>query len=260
MQADTLLHPEKDPTRDEEPDDGVRILNLVSDVLNRDLSTLHLARPRITLTYAQSLDGCVSAHAGIRTQISNSACQVFTHRMRAIHDAILIGVTTVLVDNPRLNVRLVGGKDPTPVIVDSRLRTSPEAHVLHHDNTDPIIFTTESASPLKAARLADAGVQIVHVASDSDGRVDLSSVFMYLYQNNIRSVMVEGGAKIITSTLLGSFADQLVLTLAPIILGGVNSVVNMRDIPVDCRPRLKGLNVEPVADNLILHGEFERPE
>ncbi|MDH3380034.1 MAG: RibD family protein [Gammaproteobacteria bacterium] len=255
-----MLHPEKKPPLDDEVDGGLHVLNLVSGVLNRAPSKHHFSRPRITLTYAQSLDGCVSANAGSKTRISNSACQVFTHHLRSIHDAILVGVTTVLVDNPRLNVRLVGGNDPTPVIVDSRLRTPPDAHVLHHDNTEPIIFTTESACPVRAARLADAGVQVVRVAAGSGGRVDLSNVFRCLVDRGVGSVMVEGGAKVITSVLLGCFADQLVLTLAPMILGGVHAVDNMHGIPPDLRPRLKSLSVEPVAGDLILHGEFERLE
>ncbi|MDH3379438.1 MAG: RibD family protein [Gammaproteobacteria bacterium] len=239
---------------------GDRVLNLVSDVLGRTPSKHPFSRPRITLTYAQSLDGCVSAHAGSKTRISNSACQIFTHRLRSVHDAILIGVTTVLVDNPRLNVRLVDGSDPTPVILDSTLRTPPAALVLHHDNTQPVIFTTETASHVRAARLTDAGVNVVRVASGIDGRIELSDVFKTLVELGFRSLMIEGGAKVITSVLLGGFADQLVLTLAPMILGGVRSVDNMHDIPLDLRPKLKSLTVEPVASNLILHGEFEHPQ
>jgi riboflavin-specific deaminase-like protein len=254
-----LFYGENNLAPTEESDGAVRILNLVDGVLNRTPSNERLSRPRITLTYAQSLDGCVSAETGSQTRISNSACQVFTHRLRAIHDAILVGITTVLVDNPRLNVRLVTGSDPMPVIVDSTLRTPPDAYVLRHVSSKPMIFTTAGASPVRAARLADAGVQVVRVGTRPDGRVDLSEAFRFLSERGVGSVMVEGGASVITSVLLGSFADQLVLTIAPIILGGVQAVENLRDVPFELRPKLKNLTVESIAGDILLHGEFARP-
>ena len=253
-----MLNLENDLVPNGNIDGAVRVLNLVSGVLRKASSTEHFTRPRITLTYAQSLDGCVSAEIGSQTAISNSASQVFTHRLRAVHDAILVGIATILVDNPRLNVRLVTGNDPMPVIVDSRLRTPPDAHVLHHVNTQPVIFTTKDASPIRAARLTDAGVQVVRVSSDPDGRVNLSEAFHFLRERGVKSLMVEGGAQVITSILSGCFADQLVLTIAPIILGGVQAVDNMGDVSPRLRPTLKNVTVEPFAGDLILHGEFER--
>ena len=238
-----MLNPKENAIPADELRGGDRILNLVTEVLSRAPSKRHLSRPRITLTYAQSLDGCVSAHPGSKTRISNSASQIFTHRLRSVHDAILIGVKTVLVDNPRLNVRLVDGSDPIPVILDSKLRTPPAALVLAHDKTRPVIFTTEIASENRAELLTDAGVNIVRVACGNDGRIDLSDVFENLADQGIRSLMIEGGARVITSVLLGGFADQLVLTLAPIILGGLRSVDNMHDIPLDLRPKLNSLTV-----------------
>lgn len=247
------------PLRRDEIDGVAHVLDLVDGVLNRAPSNGDSFRPRITLTYAQSLDGCVSAEIGSQTQISNNACQVVTHRLRAAHDAILVGVTTVLIDNPRLNVRLVDGDDPTPVIVDSRLRTPLDAHVVQNVSARPVIFTTETASSIRAARLTDAGARVIRVASTANGRVDLAEAFRFLQEDGLKSVMIEGGARVITSILSGSFADQLVLTIAPIILGGVQAVEKMDHVSEELRPRLKNVSVQSIGGDLILHGEFGQP-
>lgn len=254
-----IIH-QSDAAPTDDADHAERILSRARDILNGTPSPNDHFRPRITLTYAQSLDGCVSAEAGRQTRISNRASQVFAHRLRAIHDAILVGINTVLIDNPRLNVRLADGNDPTPVIVDSRLRTPPNAHVLHHVSAQPIIITTESASQIRAARLKDAGVHVIRVESDKEGRVNLVEAFRCLSDRGVKTVMIEGGARVITNVLAGFFADQLVLTVAPMILGGVQAVESMDELPTNLRPRLKNVIVEPIAGDLVLHGEFERPE
>jgi riboflavin biosynthesis pyrimidine reductase len=146
------------------------------------------------------------------------------------------------------------------MIVDSQLRTPPKARVLNNGNSEPVIFTTESASASKAERLADAGFQVVRVASNNRGHVSLSDVFRCSVERGVRSIMIEGGAKIITSVLLGRFADQLVLTLAPLIFGGVHAVEHMHDTPPSLRPKLKNLSIETLAGNIILHGKFEETD
>src|SRR5438874_9179107 len=87
-------------------------------------------RPFVTLSYAQSLDGSITTRPGATLGLSNSASQALTHDIRAHHEAILVGVNTVLTDDPRLTVRLVDGRSPRPVIVDSHLKTPPTARLL----------------------------------------------------------------------------------------------------------------------------------
>lgn len=236
--------------------DGSGVLRRVQAVLDRDLPGAALARPRITLSYAQSLDGCIAAAPGAATQISNPASQVLCHRLRDMHDAILVGVGTVLVDDPLLTTRHVPGRDPRPIIVDSRLRTPPDANLLRRRDASLIIATTERASRERADRLSAAGATVVRTASGRDGRVDLGAFLSRLPGLGLRSLMIEGGAGVITSVLKAHAADQLVLAVAPHIFGGVRGVQSLQEIDPATRPSLTDVHVESVDGDLIVYGEL----
>lgn len=225
-------------------------------VLDRDPRRGEGGRPVATLTYAQSLDGCISASVGTATQISNPRSRTLTHQLRAMHDAIMVGVTTVLVDDPRLTVRHVAGEHPRPIIVDSRLRTPLDSNLLRRSGGSPIIATTEDASAHKARSLDAAGATVVRVPEDEDGLVDLPSLFASLAAIDIRSVMIEGGARLITSVLRGRLADQLVLTVSPRFLGGVHAVSGLTALDADARPRLTHAYYAAMGDDLVVHGEI----
>jgi GTP cyclohydrolase II len=216
------------------------------------------ARPAITLAYAQSLDGCIAGDVGIPTEISNRHSRVLTHCLRSVHDALLVGVNTVIADDPMLNVRLVHGENPMPVIVDSSLRTPLDVQLLHQTNTHPIVAATRDACEAKGAALADLGAEVVRVDANPDGGVELEALFEKLRARGIRSVMVEGGAKIITSVLADELADQLVLTISPRFLGGVRSVERLCGRGRSDRPELSTVFCEPIGNDLVVQGEFLR--
>ena len=94
-------------------------------------------RPLVTLSYAQSLDGCIAAGPGQRLSLSGPEALMLTHELRAAHAAILVGIGTVLADDPRLTVRLVPGSHPQPVVVDSRLRIPDDCYLLRHGPRRP---------------------------------------------------------------------------------------------------------------------------
>jgi 3,4-dihydroxy 2-butanone 4-phosphate synthase/GTP cyclohydrolase II len=178
------------------------------------------ARPTTTLAFAQGLDGSISGKTGTRTQLSNPQSQTMTHHLRARHDAILVGINTVLVDDPRLTVRLVDGPSPRPVVVDSSLRLPPRALMMNGGGIQPLIATTFNAPAHREDRLRSAGAEVIRLPADHAGRVDLAALLRCLRRLNIRSLMVEGGAEIITSFLVAGLADRLVLTICPVLLGG----------------------------------------
>ena len=213
--------------------------------------------PYVTLSYAQSLDGCISAAAGVGTNISNASSRVVSHRLRAVHDAILVGINTVLVDDPRLTVRLVEGADPRPVIVDTRLRMPLHARLLKRNSRAPIVATLESSSLEKEHLLQDSGVEVVRLPANADGAVDLRCLFSRLVERGIRAVMIEGGARIISSVLSERLADQLVLTISPMILGGVRAVECFNG-GGGSAPPLRKTSWHWADGNLLLQGELER--
>jgi 3,4-dihydroxy 2-butanone 4-phosphate synthase/GTP cyclohydrolase II len=106
---------------------------------------VNLDRPRVTLTYAQSLDGSIAARSGRPLPLSGTESRHYTHQLRAAHDAILVGIGTVLNDDPRLNVRLASGAAPRPIVLDSELRCPIDARCLEVSRR-PIVITTDRAA------------------------------------------------------------------------------------------------------------------
>ena len=175
----------------------------------------------ITLSFAQSLDGSITKATGVQTRISDAESWRFTHYLRAQHDGILIGIETALIDDPRLTVRLVEGRQPRPIVLDSHLRIPETANLLQHPK-QLWIFTTTTSCIKREETLQTRGARIIRVNADAQGRVSLDAVLSYLYKNEIRTVMVEGGSQVITSFMEGQHADYMVVTIAPVLMGGVN--------------------------------------
>ena len=188
-------------------------------------------RPKITLTYAQSLNGCIAARPGERLTLSGLEAMRMTHALRATHAGILVGIGTVLADNPRLSVRLVEGPHPQPIIIDSHLRCPLDCHLLQHPVRPLWICTSAQASPERQAELEAAGARIIRVAANAHSRVDLPLAMAALYQAGIHTLMVEGGAEVITEVLRTQLADRLVLTIAPRFVNGVHAITHEQFIP-----------------------------
>jgi GTP cyclohydrolase II len=215
-------------------------------------------RPLVTLTFAQSLDGCISARRGQRTVLSAPESQRMTHELRACHDAILIGIGTLLADDPRLNVRLVSGSDPQPVILDSYLRTPPGARLLQ-GGRKPWIFAGRYAPLAARHSLEAAGARLVYLPLEEQGRLPLPVLLSTLAGMGINSLMVEGGAQVIASFLQSQLVDQLVLTIAPRFLSGYHA----REGADPARlPRLEAWESRRYGDDLVLFGRpsWEMPD
>jgi riboflavin-specific deaminase-like protein len=182
--------------------------------------------PLVTLKYAQTLDGKIATLTGDSKWISGSSSLRLAHRMRSCHDALLIGVDTIIRDNPRLTVRLVKGKNPLRVIADSHLRIPLDSRILRKRAApSTIVATTSLADPRKIERIRTAGAEVWTVKKDRSGRVDLRGLLEELGRRNIRSLLVEGGSRIHASFLKKRLADHLVVAVAPKILGkGISCV------------------------------------
>ncbi len=209
-------------------------------------------RPFITLTFAQSVDGSIACSPSAATALSNSRSLTLTHLLRARHDAILVGIRTVIADDPLLTVRLVEGPSPQPVVLDSRLRLPLTARLLGGGCDPPIVATTTRASETSAARLRSAGARIVRVSPDDRGLVDLKASLLHLRRSGVRSLMVEGGARVITSVLRANVADHLVLTIAPLFLGGLRAVNPLAQLDNGPMPKLRKIEYTTLGDDLVL--------
>jgi len=217
-------------------------------------------RPTTTLAFAQSLDGSITNEIGAQVQLSNLRSQTMTHHLRARHGAILVGINTVLVDDPLLTVRLVNGPNPRPVVVDSSLRFPPCARMLKGGGVRPLVATTYDAPARRENCLRAAGAEVIRLPADHSGRVDLGALLCCLRRKNISSLMVEGGAGVITSFLLAGLADYLVLTICPVFVGGVRAVTAPMVAQQGRYPLLYEPQYACCDGDLILYASFRPPD
>ncbi len=212
-----------------------------------------VTRPAVTISYAQSLDGSIAGTGGDQITISGRQSMMMTHRLRASHDAILIGIGTALADNPRLTVRLVQGNDPQPVIVDSELRLKPDARIFEDGHGQPWLITTERHDRARRAALEAAGATVLVVPEHERGRVDLKAMLELLGSRGVSSLMVEGGSGIINSFLGSRLVDQLVITVSPQLIGGLRVLGGRSDDGVEY-PRIANVHYQRLGDDMVLWG------
>lgn len=240
----------------------VREMDLIEQILSAvEARERTWSRPSVTLSYAQSIDGSITFNRGKPLRLSGPDSQRLTHQLRARHDAILVGIGTVIADNPRLTVRLVVGNNPQPIVLDSQLRFPPTASLLQGQRElgtqPPWIATTQKAKPHIARALEEVGARVIPFVSAPDGRVPLPDLLERLAALGIKSLMVEGGARVITSFLSAGLVDSVVITIAPIFVGGLHAVEHLAvNGNSQLYPRPERLEVASLGKDLILWGNF----
>lgn len=224
-------------------------------------------RPFVTMTYAQSLDGSIASSSGNSLSISGEESLVFTHRLRALHDAILVGIGTVQADDPRLNVRLVEGEHPRPVVLDSTLRFPTDTRLLTCDGPSPIIVASPDADTSREETLERLGATVLRLSCSKHGGVCLDALLERLGEKGLSSLMVEGGTQILTSFLRHRRVDHIILTIAPMFVGGtpaLQSLLGDNETPVDHEiqhfPQLKNVQYRWMGEDLVFEGDPEWPD
>jgi GTP cyclohydrolase II len=248
-------------------------VSLTGDVINGLLGDLNCARgrahtngrPFVTLSYAQSVDGCIALESGSPFKLSGPEALQLTHALRAAHDGILVGIGTVLADDPQLTVRLTAGANPQPVVVDSHLRTPASARLfdsVQRDGRPAWIATTNGADPVARQLLEARGARVLRVPAWANGWVDLPALLATLSEQGVEHLMVEGGAKIITSFLRSRLVDYAVITVAPHLLGGLSALADLSSEHHGgggklngVRPRLGRWASHRLGEDLVLSGE-----
>lgn len=219
-------------------------------------------RPLVTVSYAQTLDGRLATRTGSSRWISGAESLRFAHELRASHDAIMVGAGTVCQDDPRLTVRLVQGRDPLRVIVDSTLRIPLTAAVLASGAAQgTVLVVTERAPAERRGEAMALGATVLPVPVDAQGRVSLPTALAMLGERGVRSVMVEGGARLITSLLRDRLVDRLAICTAPLILGaGIDAVGDLGIIDLGRALRLDPARATRYGEDLIIQGRVVYPE
>jgi 3,4-dihydroxy 2-butanone 4-phosphate synthase/GTP cyclohydrolase II len=178
-----------------------------------------------------------------------------THVLRAHHDAILVGIGTVLADNPSLTVRLVSGENPQPVVLDSRLRFPLFSKLLQQKTHSPWIITGIEADSDRQVALEHLGAKVYRLPSGDNDGIDLGTVLEMLGKMGLSSIMVEGGAQIITSFLGYRTVDQVIITIAPVLVGGIRVLDFHHQPRPKVFPRLVNVNYQRIGEDLIVRGE-----
>lgn len=193
------------------------------------LKFLLSGRPWVTLKWAQSLDGRIATQTGDSRWISGRDSQKLAHRLRAEHDAVLVGLNTVLQDDPRLTVRHVRGRNPRRVILDADLRLPLDAALLDTDSNRVMIVTRPNPPSARAKRLEDRGAELLRIPVHHEDILDIEVLLMELGKRGILYLLVEGGSQIITSFIRQSLFDEIVLFVAPKFVGsdGVPGVASL---------------------------------
>lgn len=210
--------------------------------------------PFVTLKFAQTLDGRIASTTGDSRWISSEPSLKLAHKLRSFHDAVLVGVGTVLRDDPQLTVRQVKGRNPIRIVTDSRLRIPLNSKILRDQEIAPtIIATTSQADRGKSSSLMQMGIETLMVEEDKEGKVDLKDLLKKLGQRDFSSILVEGGATLITSLIQQELVDRFVVILAPKIMGkGIDAVGDLGISDVERALKLSLVKTYRSGEDLVI--------
>ncbi len=225
--------------------------------LNRHFFTFHeKGRPFVSLKFAASLDGKMATRTLDSKWITNEAAREYARRLRVEHQAVLVGIQTVLADNPNLGARDKNLKDPIRIIVDSRLQIPLTADVLRDSNA--IVLTSRGSSKKKIEVLKKKGIEVIEFAS---GNFSPKKIIEELHKRNIISVFVEGGGETIGRFLDEKLADQVFCFYAPILVGGRDAITlgGKGVSTIKEALRLENISIQHFGDNMLVMGYHRSP-
>ena len=184
------------------------------------IKAIQKGKPFVTVKVAQTLDGKIATQTGHSRWITTDASRRKVHRLRKSHDAVLVGVNTVIADDPQLTVRHVRGNHPKRIILDSNLRVPESACVL--TCCDPhltVLATTETSSQRKRDALIASGHEVWVLPQKDEGGIHLDALWKKMVKEGILSVLVEGGRNVFTSVVLSGETDHYIAFIAPKLFG-----------------------------------------
>ena len=208
-------------------------------------------RPFVTVSYAQSLDGSIASANRQQMQLSGAESMRLTHQLRALNHSILVGIGPVLADNPSLTTRLVAGDNPQPVILDTNLRTPPEANLVNRLDLSTWIANGNHGSGDRCSMLRQKGASLISCRCGDDGLIDLEALMEELVKRQIDSLMVEGGARVITSFIRWKLVDLFVVTVSPKFVGGL-PVIDTSSFQSTSFLQLEDVHYQTSGEDLII--------
>jgi len=241
---------------------GIRIRSGVLEEMCKEINEaffkyITTGIPFIILKLAASLDGKIATFTGDSKWIGSESQRKLAHKLRNKVDAIMVGIETVLRDDPELTVRL-GNKpkhQPIPIILDSKLRIPLNSRLLRNHKS-PLIITTSRSIHKKISELERIGARILIVDKDENGQIDLTHLLRQLRDLELTSILIEGGAKVAASALRKRIVDKIIFFYAPKIIGeeGISMLGKLGTSKVTDAVHIKRIKVKSFGDEIVLEG------
>ncbi len=212
--------------------------------------------PFVILKIAQSLDGKIATSKGESKWITGEKAREYVHKLRNKVDAVLVGIGTIKKDNPSLDCRIKGGRNPYRIIVDRNLEIPLNAKALKHDDNKTIIAASKTTNQKKIDRLKSKGVNILFIKA-KNRKIDLKELIKELGKLDIMSVMIEGGSSINASSLSSGIVDKVLFFLAPKIIGGADAISSIGgESPAFLKNAVgvKNLQVKKIGEDFLFEG------
>lgn len=218
-------------------------------------------KPFVVLKAAMTLDGKIATATGQSKWITNETSRAYGYKLRDIYDGIMVGINTVIEDNPMLTARVDGGKNPIRIVVDSSLRIDINANVVQDKSAKTIIATTDKADKDKILKLQAQDVDVIVVDKDENDKVDIEKLLDILGQQNICSILVEGGATLSGSFVAKKLVDKVYFFIAPKIIGGKEAktpvagtgILNLQEALT-----LKDIQFEKLEEDILIIGRVDK--
>lgn len=218
-------------------------------------------KPFIILKAAMTLDGKIATATGQSKWITNETSRAYGYKLRDIYDGIMVGINTVIEDNPMLTARVDGGKNPIRIVVDSSLKIDINANVVQDKSAKTIVATTDKADKDKILKLQAQDVDVIVVDKDENDKVDIEKLLDILGQQNICSILVEGGATLSGSFVAKKLVDKVYFFIAPKIIGGKEAktpvagtgILNLQEALA-----LKDIQIEKLEEDVLIIGRVDK--
>ena len=178
--------------------------------------------PFVAMKYAMTMDGKIACHTGDSKWVTGETARAHVQKLRNHYQGIMVGIGTVLADDPTLNCRMEGGRNPIRIVVDSHLRIPMDSRLVMTAKTQPLIVACLKGQEEKAVRLEQKGVTVA-VMPQKDGKVSLTDLMIYLGQNGVDGILLEGGGRLNESALEAGIVGKVFCYLAPKIFGGADA-------------------------------------
>lgn len=218
-------------------------------------------KPFVVLKAAMTLDGKIATATGQSKWITNETSRAYGYKLRDIYDGIMVGINTVIEDNPMLTARVDGGKNPIRIVVDSSLKIDINANVVQDKSAKTIVATTDKADKDKILKLQAQNVDVIVVDKDENDKVDIEKLLNILGQQNICSILVEGGATLSGSFVAKKLVDKVYFFIAPKIVGGKEvktpvagtGILNLQEALA-----LKDIQIEKLEEDILIIGRVDK--